>query len=166
MAVRDPSGVQASGSLSSSSRTFCIFCPPMPHVLKHSKTVFQDMNKTTTKGYVGWVWGGGDTEVVAFVHTSRNSYKKSTHVTRATPKLCSITRTLNCTRYAVEKNINEFITFHYYFSFHYCHYITLSITSKNTIVSRLYLNERTHLPLANMDWANCLIKIFLFFLFL
>ena len=63
---------------------------------------------------------------------------------------------MNCTRYAVEKNINEFITFHYYFSFHYCHYITLSITSKNTIVSRLYLNERTHLPLANMDWAKLL----------
>ena len=138
----------------------------MPHVLKHSKTVFQDMNKTTTKGYVGWVGGEGYTEIVAFVHTSRNSYKMSTHVACATPKLCSITRTLNCTRYAVEKNINEFITFHYYFAIHHCHYITLSITSKNTIVSRLHLNESTHLPLANMDWANCLIEIFLFFLFL
>ena len=62
----------------------------MPHVLKHSKTVFQDMNKTTTKGYVGWVGGGVDTEVVAFVHTLRNSYKKSTQVARASPnKLCS-----------------------------------------------------------------------------
>ena len=59
MAARDPSGVPASGSLSSSSRTSCIFCPPTPHVLKHSKTVFQDMNNTTTKGYVGWVGGGG-----------------------------------------------------------------------------------------------------------
>ena len=67
-----------------------MFCPPIPHVLKHSKTVFQDMNKTTTKGYVGWVGGGGGyTEVVAFVHTLRNSYKKSTQVARASPKLCS-----------------------------------------------------------------------------
>ena len=37
----------------------------------------------------------------------------------------AITRTLNCTRNAVGKNINEFITFHYYFAFHHCHYITL-----------------------------------------
>ena len=164
MAVRDPSGVQASGSLSSGSRTFWRFCPPMLHVLKHSKTVFQDMNKTTTKDYAGF-GRGGYTEVVAFVQTLRNSYKKSTHVARATPKLCSI-RTLNCTRCAVEKNITDFITFHYSFSFHYCHFITLFITSKNTIVWRIYLNEKTHLPLANMDWANCLIKASLFFLFL
>ena len=61
----------------------------MPHVLKHSKTVFHDMKKTTTKGYVGWVWGEGYTEVVAFVHTLRNSYKKSTQVAHATPELCS-----------------------------------------------------------------------------
>ena len=33
--------------------------------------------------------GGGYTEVVAFVHTLRNSYKKSTQVARASPKLCS-----------------------------------------------------------------------------
>ena len=47
------------------------------------------MNKTTTKGYVGG--GGGYTEVVAFVHTLRNSYKKkSTQVARASPnELCS-----------------------------------------------------------------------------
>ena len=89
MAVRDPSSVLASGSLSSSSRTSCIFRPPMPHVLKHSKAVFQNMNKTTTKGYVGWVGGGGGgyTEVVVF--TLRNSHKKSTQVARASSKLCS-----------------------------------------------------------------------------
>ena len=52
MAVRDPSGVPVSGSLSSGSRTFSRFCPPMPHVLKHSKAVFQDMKKKTTKDYV------------------------------------------------------------------------------------------------------------------
>ena len=34
--------------------------------------------------------GGGYTEVVAFVHTLQNSYKKSTQVARASPnKLCS-----------------------------------------------------------------------------
>ena len=37
--------VQASGSQSLGSRTFCRFCPPMLNVLKHIKTFFQDMNK-------------------------------------------------------------------------------------------------------------------------
>ena len=32
------------------------------------------------------------------------------------------------------------------------------ITYKNTLGSTLKNNERTHLPLVNMDWANCRIK--------
>ena len=32
------------------------------------------------------------------------------------------------------------------------------ITYKNTIGSTLKMTERTHLPLVNMDWANCRIK--------
>ena len=47
MAVIYPSGVQSLGS-----RTFCRSCPSRPHVLKHIKTFFQDMSKTTTKAYV------------------------------------------------------------------------------------------------------------------
>ena len=169
MGVRDPSGVPASGSLSPSSRTSCIFCPPMPHVLKQSKTVFQDMNKTTTKGYVGWGGGvGGGTLKLLLLCIHCEIHIKSQHRSLVqVQNYVAITRTLNCTRNAVEKNINEFITFHYYFAFHHCHYITLLASpAKNTIGARLYLNKRTHLPLANMDWVNCLIKIFLFFLFL
>ena len=59
MAVLDPAGVEASGSQSLGSRTFCISCSPRLHVLKHSKTFFQDMNKTTTKDYVMGGYGGG-----------------------------------------------------------------------------------------------------------
>ena len=39
------SRIQASGSQSLGSRTFCRFCPPRPNVLKHIKTFFLDMNK-------------------------------------------------------------------------------------------------------------------------
>ena len=60
MAVLDPSGVQANGSQSFGSQTFCRSCSPRLHVLKHTKTFFQDMNKTTTKDYVmGGYWGRG-----------------------------------------------------------------------------------------------------------
>ena len=73
------------------------FCLPRPHVLKHIKIVFQDMNKTTTKGYVG---GGGYTEVVAFVHTLRNSYKKREHrsLVQVRMNYVATTRILNCSR--------------------------------------------------------------------
>ena len=50
------SRVQASGSQSLGSRTFCRFCPPRPNVLKHIKTFFQDMNKEKMTMYKG---GGG-----------------------------------------------------------------------------------------------------------
>ena len=122
MAVRDPSGVPASGSLSSSSRTSCIFCPPMPDVLKHSKTVFQDMNKTNTKGLCGVGWwgrggGGGGTLkllllcilLLSCIHCE--IHIKSQHRSFVqVQNYVAITRTLNCTLNAVEKNINEFIT--------------------------------------------------------
>ena len=64
---------------------------------------------------------------------------------------------------AVERNINEFITLITISQFSIL--ITL-ITYKNTISVTLKMNERTHLPLVNMDWANWRIKPLLFFLFL
>ena len=48
--------VQASGSQSLGSRTFCRFCPLRPNVLKHIKTFFQDMSKEKMTMYKG---GGG-----------------------------------------------------------------------------------------------------------
>ena len=143
----------------------------MPHVLKHSKTVFQDMNKTTTKGYVGRVcWGGvgGGTLKLLLLCIHCEIHIKSQHRSLVqVQNYVTITRTLNCIRNAVEKKYKQIHYFPLLFgisslSLHY----SFSITSKNTIGARLNLNERTHLPLANMDWANCLIKIFLFFLFL
>ena len=59
-----PSGVQASGSQSLGSRTFCRSCPPRQHVLKHIKTFFQDMNKTKKDYVLGGGEGGGGREVV------------------------------------------------------------------------------------------------------
>ena len=48
--------VQASGSQSLGSQTFCRSCLPMLNVLKHIKTFFQDMNKEKRTMYKG---GGG-----------------------------------------------------------------------------------------------------------
>ena len=84
MAVIYPSGVQASGSQSLGSRTFCRSCPPRPHVLKHIKTFFQDMNKTTTKAYVmgGFGVGGGGVVPLNLLLLCRNCeiHIKSPHM--------------------------------------------------------------------------------------
>ena len=53
------SNVQASGSQSLGSRTFCRFCPPRPNVLKRIKTFFQDMNKEKMTMSRGGGGGGG-----------------------------------------------------------------------------------------------------------
>ena len=64
MAVLYPSGVQASGSQSLGSRTFCRSCSPRQHVLKHIKTFFQDMNKKKKRTMYGGGGGGGGGKVV------------------------------------------------------------------------------------------------------
>ena len=72
------------------------------------------MNKTTTKGYVGWVGeggGGGVTLKLLLLCIHCEIHIKSQHRSLVqVQNYVAITRTLNCTRNAEEKNINEFIT--------------------------------------------------------
>ena len=119
------------------------------------------MNKTTTKGYVGWVLGGGGGGgtlklLLLCIHCEIDIKSQHRSLVQV-QNYVAITRTLNCTRNTVEKNINKFITFPLLFhisslSLHY----SFSITSKNTIGARSNLNERTHLPLVNMGLSELL----------
>ena len=122
------------------------------------------------------------------IHSKIHRKKKATQVTCARPseQWSNNSEELWIAHVkAVEMNVNE-IFINYYFAIQHSHYrnhlkllfrnpafslqkspkITISqssiliteITYKNTIGSTLKMNERTHLPLVNMDWANCRIK--------
>ena len=76
---------------------------------------------------MGW---GGYTEVVAFVHTLRNSYKKSTQVARASPnKLRS-----NNKNFELQKEYKRIHYFHFTIS-HFSILITLLIAALAKMLS-------------------------------
>ena len=81
----------------------------------------------------GWWGGGGYTEVVAFVHTLRNSNKKSTQVARASAKLCSNNKNFELYTERSRKEYKRIHYFHYNFAFHHSHYITRLASPANIL---------------------------------